>query len=50
MLAVLFLMTRILGGEGIWWTAPVSEFICLIYAISLYLHGKKKGLGYTNIN
>ncbi len=50
MLAVLFLMTRILGGEGIWWTAPISEFLCLIYAISLYLHGKKKGLSYTNIN
>lgn len=37
LLAVLMLMTCVFGGEGIWWTTPVSESICLIYAVVLYL-------------
>ncbi len=40
LLGVLILMTRIFGGEGIWWTTPISETITLFFAILLYLHKK----------
>ena len=42
MLIVLVLMTRIFGGEGIWWTTPISESICLVYAAILFILGKRK--------
>lgn len=38
LLGVLVLMTHFFGGEGIWWTTPISESITLIFAISLYRH------------
>lgn len=42
MLLVLVLMTRIFGGEGIWWTTPLSESICLVYAVILFIKGKAR--------
>ena len=42
MLLVLVLMTRIFGGEGIWWTTPISESLCLVYAAVLFMLGKRK--------
>ena len=42
MLVVLVLMTRIFGGEGIWWTTPISESLCLVYAVILFIKGKAR--------
>ena len=29
----LFVMTRLFGGEGIWWSATVSEALCLVLTL-----------------
>lgn len=38
----LFLLTTIFGGNAIWITAAVSEFVCLVIALSLLFNFSKK--------
>lgn len=42
----LYLMTTLFGGGGVWWSASVSELLCLVITLALFRWQHKRGTLY----